>query len=114
MPDLAEEACVLCIETNRDGEKDDIARVEATLETATPGVDVVVAYMKDGAFKVTWPTLLQSPNAPDLFFSWSAPFGARTAKMNRSKNAHSSPVIRSRPKLISIADTSLSHDRTPV
>lgn len=34
---------------------------------------------------------------------------ARTARINRSKNAHSSSDIRSRAKLISIADTSLNH-----
>jgi hypothetical protein len=31
--------------------------------------------------------------------------------MNRSKNAHSSSDIRSRAKLVSIADNSLNHDQ---
>lgn len=67
----AEEIKVLSIETNREGEKDYIARVEAAFEAANPGVDVIVEYMDDESFKVKLPTLLQSPNKPDLFFSFS-------------------------------------------
>lgn len=37
------------------------------------------------------------------------PFGARMARMKCSKNAHSSSVIKSRAKLVSIADTSLNY-----
>ncbi len=39
------------------------------------------------------------------------PFGPRTVRMKRSKNAHSSSDIRSRAKRVSIADTSLNHDQ---
>lgn len=67
----AEEVRVLSIETNREGEKEYISRIEAAFEAKNPGVDVIVEYMEDEAFKVKLPTLLQSPNRPDIFFSWS-------------------------------------------
>lgn len=75
----AEEVRVLSIETNRDGEKEFIASVEAAFETANPGVDVIVEYMDDESFKVKLPTLLQSPSKPDLFFSFSGGLVAEQA-----------------------------------
>ena len=79
MAAVAEDVRVLSIETNREGEKEYIARIEAAFEAANPGVDVIVEYMEDEAFKVKLPTLLQSPNKPDLFFSWSGGLVAEQA-----------------------------------
>lgn len=75
----AEEVRLLSIETNREGEKEYIAEIEAAFEAANPGVDVIVEYMEDEAFKVKLPTLLQSPNKPDIFFSWSGGLVAEQA-----------------------------------
>lgn len=76
---MAEEVRVLSIETNREGEKEYVSRIEAAFEAANPGVDVIVEYMEDEAFKVKLPTLLQSPGKPDLFFSWSGGLVAEQA-----------------------------------
>ncbi|WP_421853593.1 ABC transporter substrate-binding protein [Oricola sp.] len=62
---------VLSIVTNRPGETDYIAGIEKSFEDANPGVDVQVEYMDDESFKVKLPTLLQSNQKPDLFFSFS-------------------------------------------
>ena len=75
----AEDIRVLSIETNREGEKEYIARIEAAFEAAHPGTDVIVEYMDDESFKVKLPTLLQSPNKPDLFFSFSGGLVAEQA-----------------------------------
>ena len=75
----AEEVRVLSIETNREGEKEFIADIEAAFEASHPGTDVIVEYMDDESFKVKLPTLLQSPNKPDLFFSFSGGLVAEQA-----------------------------------
>lgn len=75
----AEDIRVLSIETNREGEKEYIARIEAAFEAANPGTDVIVEFMEDEAFKVKLPTLLQSNSKPDLFFSWSGGLVAEQA-----------------------------------
>ena len=76
---VAEDVKVLSIETNREGEKEYIAEIVAEFEAANPGVSVTVEFMEDEAFKVKLPTLLQSPNKPDLFFSWSGGLVAEQA-----------------------------------
>lgn len=75
----AEEVRVLSIETNREGEKEFIADIEAAFEATHPGTDVIIEYMDDESFKVKLPTLLQSPNKPDLFFSFSGGLVAEQA-----------------------------------
>lgn len=78
-PVFAEDIRLLSIQTDRTGEKDYIAQIEADFEAANPGTDVIVEYMDDESFKVKLPTLLQSPNKPDLFFSFSGGLVAEQA-----------------------------------
>lgn len=49
------------------------------------------------------------PSRTRRWFRGLRPFGARIDRMNRSWNAHSSSDMRSRAKLVSVADTSLNH-----
>lgn len=62
---------LLSIATNIPGERDYIASVEASFEAANPGVDVQIQYMDDESFKLKLPTLLQSKDKPDIFYSWA-------------------------------------------
>ena len=76
---VADEVKLLSIVTNREGEMDYIARIEADFEAANPGTDVIIEYMDDESFKVKLPTLLQADSRPDLFFSWSGGLVAEQA-----------------------------------
>lgn len=42
----------------------------AEYEAANPGVDIVPQYLENESFKAKLPTLLQSDDAPDIFYSW--------------------------------------------
>lgn len=42
----------------------------AEYEAANPGVDIDLQYLENEAFKAKLPSLLQSDEAPDIFYSW--------------------------------------------
>ena len=42
----------------------------AEYEAANPGVDIDLQYLENEAFKAKLPSLLQSEEAPDIFYSW--------------------------------------------
>lgn len=62
---------VLSIATNTPGEHEFIEAVGASFEKLNPGVDVQFQFMDDESFKLKLPTLLQSKDAPDIFYSWA-------------------------------------------
>ena len=43
----------------------------AEFEKANPGVQVKLQFLENEAFKAKLPTLLQSPDAPSMFYSWA-------------------------------------------
>ncbi|MGR4069162.1 ABC transporter substrate-binding protein [Billgrantia sp. C5P2] len=53
-----------------DVEKQYYADVVAEYEAQNPGVDVVFEYIANEAYKTRLPTLLQSNQRPDIFYSW--------------------------------------------
>jgi len=44
--------------------------IAADYEALNPDVDIVVRYLENEAFKARLPTMLQSNDAPDIFYSW--------------------------------------------
>src|SRR5690554_5186339 len=53
-----------------DVEKQYYADVVAEYEAQNPGVNVVFEYIANEAYKTRLPTLLQSNQRPDIFYSW--------------------------------------------
>nr|WP_163500280.1 extracellular solute-binding protein [Halomonas socia] len=53
-----------------DVEKQYYADIVAEYEAQNPGVDVVFEYIANEAYKTRLPTLLQSNQRPDIFYSW--------------------------------------------
>lgn len=45
-------------------------KLATDFEAANPGVDVQIQYLENEAFKAKLPTLLQSNERPDIFYSW--------------------------------------------
>jgi raffinose/stachyose/melibiose transport system substrate-binding protein len=45
-------------------------KLAVDFEAANPGVDVQIQYLENEAFKAKLPTLLQSNERPDIFYSW--------------------------------------------
>ena len=52
-------------------EKDYLLAVAKKFEAVTPGVKVQFTFLDDTSFKAKLPTLLQSKERPDAFFTWS-------------------------------------------
>ncbi|RYG08547.1 MAG: carbohydrate ABC transporter substrate-binding protein, partial [Burkholderiales bacterium] len=44
--------------------------IAASFEAQHPGVDVQIQFLENEAFKAKLPTLLQSNEKPDIFYSW--------------------------------------------
>jgi raffinose/stachyose/melibiose transport system substrate-binding protein len=42
----------------------------AEYEAAKPGIDINLEFLENEAFKAKLPSLLQSDEAPDIFYSW--------------------------------------------
>ncbi|MCH4811288.1 ABC transporter substrate-binding protein [Vreelandella neptunia] len=53
-----------------DAEKQYYDNIVAEYEANNPGVDVVFEYIANEAYKTRLPTLLQSDQRPDIFYSW--------------------------------------------
>lgn len=53
-----------------DAEKQYYDNIIAEYEANNPGVDVVFEYISNEAYKTRLPTLLQSSQRPDIFYSW--------------------------------------------
>lgn len=65
------ETTIRVLSINREGGIPDLYRkTAADFEAANPGVKVAIEFMEDEAFKQKLPTLLQSAESPDLFYSW--------------------------------------------
>jgi raffinose/stachyose/melibiose transport system substrate-binding protein len=45
-------------------------KIAADFEAVNPGVDVQIQYLENEAFKAKLPTMLQSDERPDIFYSW--------------------------------------------
>src|SRR6218665_3996431 len=45
-------------------------KIATDFEASHPGVDVQIRYLENEAFKAKLPTMLQSNERPDIFYSW--------------------------------------------
>lgn len=79
-------------------EREYLLRVASNFEKENPGIKVVFDFLDDVSFKAKLPTLLQSPERPDAFFTWTGGVFYEQAEtgMLRDITDEMSPEVKAR------------------